>query len=139
VPQPTKIVKITDGTSKTFMIAEKYVRSDQYESSRYSDDRGWADGWDADSMRSACYYPINDGDAIGFTTMERYFGDQYVGSGSYNNLYNVLHFGSAHTSGINAAFADGSVHMIGFNVDVVVFNGLASRDGDESIPADAVL
>jgi prepilin-type N-terminal cleavage/methylation domain-containing protein/prepilin-type processing-associated H-X9-DG protein len=135
-----KTSKITDGTSKTFMISEKYIRSDAYEgpfagTNRNSDDRGWSDGFDGDIMRSSCFLPIHDGDSIGWGTMARYFDDDpstpYV-------LPNVLHFGSAHTGGINAVFADGSVHTISYDVDVVVFNALGSRNGDETIPADAV-
>ena len=60
---PTKISKITDGTSKTMLIAEKYIRTDLYTSgSPPSDDRGWADGWDPDMMRSTCIAPLNDSD-----------------------------------------------------------------------------
>ena len=52
-----KHADILDGTSKTFMIAEKYVRNDNYEGSfgavnKNSDDRGWNDGFDGDIMRS---------------------------------------------------------------------------------------
>jgi prepilin-type processing-associated H-X9-DG protein len=42
-------------------------------------------------------------------------------------------FGSAHPSGINALFGDGSIHMINFNVDVVLFNYLGGRNDDESV------
>jgi prepilin-type N-terminal cleavage/methylation domain-containing protein/prepilin-type processing-associated H-X9-DG protein len=139
VPQLVKVAQIIDGTSKTFMIAEKYVRSDQYDSSRHSDDRGWADGWDGDSIRTSCYLPISDGDPIGWRAdLERYFGDQYPNSGHFNDLYNVLHFGSPHTSGINAAFADGSVRALNYDIDVVVFNGLATRNGEEQLDLTAV-
>ena len=47
-------------------------------------------------------------------------------------LCNVIHFGSAHPGGINAVYADGSVHSISFDVDVEVFNALGSRNGDET-------
>jgi prepilin-type N-terminal cleavage/methylation domain-containing protein/prepilin-type processing-associated H-X9-DG protein len=133
--------RITDGTSKTFMIAEKYVRSDNYDGSmgginRASDDRGWTDGFDADIMRSSCFVPIQDGDPIGWdTTLGAYFDDD--GATPFAGFSNVNHFGSAHTSGINAVFADGSVHSFGYDIDAVVFNALGSRNGDESIPADA--
>ena len=138
VPQLINVAKITDGTSKTLMIAEKYVRNDQYESSRYSDDRGWADGWDADSMRTSCFAPRNDSDPIGWDPqLGPYFQDQALGSGGVNGLYNVVHFGSAHTAGIHAVFADCSVQMISYDIDVVVFNGLASRNGEEPLP-DAI-
>jgi prepilin-type N-terminal cleavage/methylation domain-containing protein len=142
VPQPTTVAKITDGTSKTFMIAEKYVRSDNYEGgeglARYSDDRGWADGWDADAMRSACFLPVNDSDPIGWGPLQNYFGDAFATTGPFQGLYNVLHFGSAHTGGIYAVFADGSVHVISYDVDVLVFNGLATRNGDELVDPAAV-
>jgi len=140
VTQLVKMAKIVDGTSKTFMIAEKYIRSDQYFANGYSDDRGWADGWDADSMRSACFLPLSDHDPQGWIGVlgDRYFGDTFSATGAWNNLYNVLHFGSAHTAGIQAVFADGAVRLLSYDIDVVVFNALASRDGEESIPSDAV-
>jgi prepilin-type N-terminal cleavage/methylation domain-containing protein/prepilin-type processing-associated H-X9-DG protein len=133
VPQPVKIAKITDGTSKTLLVSEKYVRSNNYEGDQqnhYSDDRGWSDGWDADQMRSTAFVPVRDSDPIGWDgpVLTKYFGDDFS-SGPVGGVYNVLQFGSPHTSGINAAFADGSVHSISFDVDVLVFNSLGTRNG----------
>jgi prepilin-type N-terminal cleavage/methylation domain-containing protein/prepilin-type processing-associated H-X9-DG protein len=137
-----KVAEITDGTSKTFMIAEKYVRSDNYEAgdaNKYSDDRGWYDGWDADAMRMACFSPVNDGDPIGWSVgLTNYFGDNGVAGAVLPNSWNVYHFGSAHTNGINAAYADGSVHSIGYEVDPVVFNHLAARNDGATDDASAV-
>lgn len=137
VPGLLKAAKITDGTSKTFMIAEKYVRNDNYEgpfdgSNRNSDDRGWTDGYDADIVRVSCYPPLNDGDSIGWdTALNRYFDDDP------NTLFggtNVLHhFGSAHTAGINAVYADGSVRSFAYDVDPIVFNALGTRNGEETV------
>ena len=136
-----KVASITDGTSKSLLIAEKYVRADAYEASdalRNSDDRGWYDGWDADAMRMACFTPINDADPIGFRTdVATYFADD----GSkypWNGSYNVYHFGSAHISGINAVYADGSVHSIHYDVDPVVFNGLAARNDGQVIDTSSL-
>jgi prepilin-type N-terminal cleavage/methylation domain-containing protein len=131
--QLVKPANVTDGTSKTLMVAEKYVRSDRYEGGTsakrpYSDDRGWSDGWDADQMRSTAFVPVSDGDSIGWGDLGKYFGDDFT-TGPFQGLYNVLHFGSAHTAGINAVFADGSVHTIGYDVDVLVFNSLGTRNG----------
>ena len=78
-----KHADILDGSSKTFMIAEKYVRNDNYEGSfagvnRNSDDRGWSDGFDADIARSSCFGPISDGDSVGWQTtppLTSYYGD----------------------------------------------------------------
>ena len=44
VPRATKPAQITDGLSKTLVIAEKYVRNDRYELGAQSDDHGWAEG-----------------------------------------------------------------------------------------------
>ena len=40
--------------------------------------------------------------------------------------------GSPHPGGFNAVFADGSVHTINFDVEVVVLNALGTRNGEES-------
>ena len=135
VPGPVKPAKITDGTSKTMMIAEKYVRSDEYDAGLNSDDAGWADGWDADTVRCTAWTPLNDGDSAGFSSD---VGDPYLadnGKGGWTTagngvtIYNVLHFGAAHTGGINAVFADGSVHTLAYDIDGLVFNALGTRAG----------
>jgi prepilin-type N-terminal cleavage/methylation domain-containing protein len=133
VQQPVTFAKITDGTSKTLLVGEKYVRNDNYvenQQNHYSDDRGWCDGWDADQMRSTCFLPVNDGDSIGWqdASLTRYFGDDFS-SGAVGGSWNVLQFGSPHTAGINAVFADGSVHMISYDIDILVFNSLGTRNG----------
>jgi prepilin-type N-terminal cleavage/methylation domain-containing protein len=135
-----KVAQITDGTSKTMMVAEKYVRSDNYEAdaAHYSDDRGWTDGWDPDQMRSTCFLPVADSDPIGWGDLKNYFGDNFGVTGAFPaGNFNVLHFGSAHTGGFNAVFADGSVHTIGYDVDAVVFNHLAARNDDAAIDSSA--
>jgi prepilin-type N-terminal cleavage/methylation domain-containing protein/prepilin-type processing-associated H-X9-DG protein len=133
VPHPVKPAQITDGMSKTMMIAEKYVRSDEYDAGLNSDDQGWSDGYDADSLRSTAFSPINDSEPIGWSTElgDRYFADPN-GAGlttSGITIYNCLHFGSAHTSGINCVFADGSVHSLNYDIDLVIFNALGTRAG----------
>jgi hypothetical protein len=35
-------------------------------------------------------------------------------------------------------FADGSVHTISYDVDPIVFNALGSRNGEETVPSDAI-
>jgi prepilin-type N-terminal cleavage/methylation domain-containing protein/prepilin-type processing-associated H-X9-DG protein len=138
-----KAAKITDGTSKTFMIAEKYVRNDNYEGpfdglNRNSDDRGWTDGYDADIMRSSCYPPVQDGDSIGWdANLGRYFDDDPSSNSSFGGTNVIHHFGSAHTSGINAVYADGSVRSFNYDVDSVVFNALGTRNGEEQISEEA--
>jgi prepilin-type N-terminal cleavage/methylation domain-containing protein len=119
---PTKMSKITDGTSKTMLIAEKYIRSDLYLGGSPSDDRGWADGWDPDTMRSTGIPPMNDAEVD-----NEYTGTPGISSGA--PCWYTLVLGSAHTGGYNAVFADGSVHTINYDVDIYVHNSLGTRNG----------
>ena len=127
LPSPVKIAKITDGTSKTLLVGEKYLRPDLYEGLiSWSDDQGWSDGWDLDDLRSTCFAPMSDGDGLGYSFPHNQSND-YFGS-----VADVVTFGSAHTGGFNAVFVDGSIHTISYDIDVVVFNGLGTRAGGET-------
>jgi prepilin-type processing-associated H-X9-DG protein len=134
-PDPVKASHITDGMSNTLVISEKVVRSDLIAGAitpsgavSYSDDRGWSDGWDPDTVRSTGFQPISDSDQgicyNGNSNIARYCTGQDA---------DVFFFGSSHPSGINAVFADGSVHPISFDVNVLVFNALGSRNGAENV------
>jgi prepilin-type N-terminal cleavage/methylation domain-containing protein/prepilin-type processing-associated H-X9-DG protein len=133
VPSPTKFAKITDGTAHTFIVGEKYVRPDLYDGGSKSDDKGWTDGWDLDAMRSTCFQPYQDSDGVGY---------QFQPMNGPNDLFgmdrDVYYFGSAHSGGFNVIFADGSIHTLNYDINVVLFNALATRAGDEVIDQSAV-
>ena len=60
-----------------------------------------------------------DGFAFSFTPLNGttdYFGE---------NL-DVIYFGAVHTAGLNAAFADGSVRTISYDIDSLNFNRLGA-------------
>ena len=46
--------------------------------------------------------------------------------------FNDLYFGSEHPSGAQFAFADGSVRFIDDDVDFTVYQGMATRSGNET-------
>lgn len=127
--RPVSFAKITDGASKTLMVGEKYLRPDLYSGGSFSDDRGWSDGWDPDTMRTTCFPPFKDNDPIGFDAATGQFFD------SGRNIY---WFGSAHTAGFNAVFADGSVHTINFDIDILIFNYLGDRRDGELVDLSQV-
>ena len=129
-PRPIKIAQITDGTSHTFLLGEKYVRSDMYEGGGYSDDHGWIEGWDPDAIRSTCFQPYQDSDGYQF---------QSLGTADiFGHDKDIPYFGSAHTGGFNGVFADGSIHTLNYDIDPVVFNALATRGGNEVIDTSAL-
>ncbi len=129
VPRATKPGKITDGTSHTLVIGEKLVRSDRYAGGGPSDDRGWSDGWDPDTVRTTAFPPLSDRDAAVCYNPSVQISKYCTGE----PFADVLFFGSAHSSGMNSAFADGSVQSISFDIDHIIFNALGTRNGREVI------
>jgi prepilin-type N-terminal cleavage/methylation domain-containing protein/prepilin-type processing-associated H-X9-DG protein len=128
VPYPTKFSGIIDGTSKSMMVAEKYIRYDLYAGGDASDDRGWTDGWDADTMRCTCIHPHNDGEIDPDHSPTPPL--------DHNASYYQLMLGSAHTGGFNAVFADGSVHTINYDIELYVLNALGTRNGTSAGAGD---
>jgi prepilin-type N-terminal cleavage/methylation domain-containing protein/prepilin-type processing-associated H-X9-DG protein len=111
---------IQDGTSNTMMIGEKFVPTNWYGGQWWADDDGPIEGWDPDIARStinsrAYFAP---GNPTRDTNLEDW-SDPFWNSGFV--------FGSAHPSGINALFADGSVRLIQYSVRPQVFNSLGHR------------
>ena len=101
-PDPIKPGQITDGLSNTLLVSEKVVRSDLSAGNMtpsgnfsYSDDRGWSDGWDPDTVRFTGYQPISDSDqSICFNS------NVAVSRYCTSDGADVLFFGSSHPSGI---------------------------------------
>jgi prepilin-type N-terminal cleavage/methylation domain-containing protein len=114
---------VTDGSAKTLLVSEKRLRPSEYSGVKSFnpgaggavafDDKGWADGWDFDNLRSTMFPIEPDG--------EDSRDDQTFGYA----------FGSAHSAGINALFCDTSVRMIQYDVDRETFNRYGHRfDGE---------
>jgi len=108
-----KVSHITDGTSKTMMVFEKRLVP-PYVPTKNDDEYGWANGWDADTVRVTVCVPYQD-------------SKQQVTS------HNAQHgtAGSAHAAGIHAVFADDSVRLIDYDIDLELFNCLAHRSDGE--------
>lgn len=142
-PTAIKPAQVTDGLSNTLVISEKVVRADLYEGQPapdpggggVSDDRGWSDGWDPDSVRFTGVPPISDSDQK--TCHHSNSGIQRTCIG-YGGEIPVLFFGSAHPVGVNAVYGDASAHFINFDIDHLVFNALGTRAGEETIDTSAL-
>ncbi len=111
---PIPLTHVKDGTSNTLMIAEKRLIPTQYTTGAWHDDRGWTDGWDPDIMRLS---------SAPFGPDIRAQGDQ--NSGTVGNI--GYHFGSAHATGMNCAFADGSVKFMPYVMNRINFSRMGHR------------
>jgi prepilin-type N-terminal cleavage/methylation domain-containing protein/prepilin-type processing-associated H-X9-DG protein len=123
VPRPVEIGQISDGTSNTMMVGEKYVRFDLHDVKSPSDDQGITEGWDPDVMRCTCARPLNDSQIDPeYTSVPPDFGP----------AFEAMMLGSSHPGGFNVVFADGSVRTINYDIDVVTLNYLGTRSGGEN-------
>jgi prepilin-type N-terminal cleavage/methylation domain-containing protein/prepilin-type processing-associated H-X9-DG protein len=119
---PGRLPEITDGTSSTVILAEKFVDTTRYRppqtnldppeagaspNSGFTDSGYWL-GWAWGTMRCTQSGPIRD---------------QRFQTTAWWQM-----FGSAHPSGINAAFADGSVRSIGYSIPNPIFQLVCRKD-----------
>lgn len=117
--EPATMGKIVDGTSKTIAVGEKAVYTTLYDAGDWHDDIGWTDGWDPDIMRYTGYPPVAD-----------------MPQGAPGNPGGELgyYFGSAHSAGIHAVFADGHVQSIEYGIDLYAFNLMGHRNDGQANP-----
>jgi prepilin-type N-terminal cleavage/methylation domain-containing protein len=119
-PGNAKVKDIADGLSKTMMVFEKRLMSPYVPGSK-DDDEGWSSGWDFDTVRTTYCLPVQD------SPLEIVDNNDPTSKASWRSP------GSAHAAGINAVFADGSVSLIGYDVDPETFNCLGHRSDGEAI------
>jgi type II secretory pathway pseudopilin PulG len=116
-----KIIDITDGVSNTYLCGEKYVGPDWYAAGTSGgDDQGWDLGFDFDVNRFVT-------NASGFWPRQ----DQ-AGYDSY------FAFGSAHSTGFQMAFCDGSAQMISFSIGMETHRRLGNRKDGKVVDAKAL-
>jgi hypothetical protein len=100
------IGKIADGTSKTLLIAEKYLQSIHYDTGLSgSDNETWCTGHNNDMFRTTYFPPFQDNPT----------------------LNNNVSFGSAHGAGFHISRCDGSVDVLEYGVDPWVFSAMGHR------------
>jgi prepilin-type N-terminal cleavage/methylation domain-containing protein/prepilin-type processing-associated H-X9-DG protein len=126
-----RLAQITDGTSKTALIGEKYMNPNRYEDgSDLADDQNLFVGHDTDTIRytgqrnptsqvAEAYEPLQDLSGRDPPTVNLPgVGDQEPG------------FGSAHSGSMNMAMCDGSVQSIEYEIEEIVYYRYGGRDDD---------
>jgi prepilin-type N-terminal cleavage/methylation domain-containing protein/prepilin-type processing-associated H-X9-DG protein len=112
-----KMAEITDGTSNTYLVGEKYLNpNDYFTGDCYSDDESAFSGDDWDQTRWTITPPRQD--TQGYADM------------------NI--FGSAHAGNFNMAFCDGSVHPVNYSIDSIVHQYLGNRRDGKMIDAKKI-
>jgi type II secretory pathway pseudopilin PulG len=103
---------LRDGLSNVYLLGERFIpRNQAFTSSATGNRHGWAVGFDDDSIRFTAAVPSGDSDdaAAGFEGR----------------------FGGSHAGVFPMAMADGSVHMIPFDIDPTTHRRLGHRKDGE--------
>ena len=130
---------ITDGTSNTLLLGEKWLRPDQYRIGAWMDDHNLVSSLDQDHMRLADVIPVRD-------TMKHPTTGATVAAGDNNPCCDYWRdpltrlpsprlgsfFGGPHPGGMNCLLADGSVRLISWQVTQVNFFRLGHK-GDGNV------
>jgi prepilin-type N-terminal cleavage/methylation domain-containing protein/prepilin-type processing-associated H-X9-DG protein len=100
------IRNVIDGTSRTYLIGERYLNPADYEN---GEDRGdnetWCTGYNNDNFRNTRLPPLQD--TFGFASWTR--------------------FGSVHSGVFNMSFCDGHVEAISYDIDARVHRSHGNR------------
>ena len=121
-----RIAKVTDGTNNTLMIGEKLLGTHNYfDGGDWGDDNGAFLGHDYDNVRWTWASPSSPQ------------SDNYAPMQDRIGVHFPYLFGSAHTAGMHAVLADGSVHVISYSIDPIVFSRLGNRRDGQPISLDA--
>ncbi len=109
----TRVASITDGLSNTYLIGEKSLSPDYYQTGQSGgDDDTLTEGANCDNLRSTLYLPVAD----------------QPGSDA------CFMFGSAHTGGFNMSLCDGSVRSISYSIEATAHQYLGNRK--DGVPID---
>jgi len=118
---------ITDGTSNTYFVGEKYLNPDfYYNGEDHGDNEFLFCGYDNESHRLTW---CNEGNLADPANL--YYAPKQDTPGEEN----WLRFGSAHASGFNMGFCDGSVQSMSYSIDVAIHHRLGNRK--DNLPIDA--
>ena len=105
--------EVSDGTSNTYMMGEKYIAVEHYMSGEDAgDDQNFMSGDDVDLHRWTAEPPMKDQQGVS----------------------NVFIFGSAHPGGFNMGFVDGSTHFVNYSISPEAHRLMGSRSDGNVVP-----
>jgi prepilin-type N-terminal cleavage/methylation domain-containing protein/prepilin-type processing-associated H-X9-DG protein len=122
------ITMITDGTSNTYLLGEKYVNPDYYLAGL-----DWGDDWSMlTGQQDDAFRCVGWPDA---TSPSGYFPAAPLQDQPGNMAPSAYSFGSAHSGGLNMSLCDGSVRFISYTIDPEMHRRLGNREDGLQIDA----
>ena len=125
------IRQITDGTSKTYLIGEKYIPVAQYETSiDWGDNETWCTGFNNDNFRATGR--LKGGEIVEATPVPDSTPEDSLRDGDVRTW--TWRFGGPHAGGWQVAYCDGSVDTVSYDIDWQVHRDLGNRaDGNVAV------
>jgi prepilin-type N-terminal cleavage/methylation domain-containing protein/prepilin-type processing-associated H-X9-DG protein len=113
-----KIRQISDGLSKTYLVGEKYLNTDDYETGNDAADNEFLYvGYDNDMYKTSAKEPAADGTIV---------------DANNKPVADSNRWGAAHLGGFQMVFCDGSVHTLPYDIDMDTHKNLGNRrDGNQ--------
>jgi prepilin-type N-terminal cleavage/methylation domain-containing protein len=143
IRNPISIEHISDGTSNTLMVAEKFVSTQLYAPADTSPGGGLTGGYSGQWGDLGGMYASNSWDTVRFSrntprqddANQNFDGSSVAGwTRPAGNNGSMNFFGSAHPGGFQAVLCDGSVRSISYNIDRDrALRPLTTRAGGEVI------
>jgi prepilin-type N-terminal cleavage/methylation domain-containing protein/prepilin-type processing-associated H-X9-DG protein len=131
---PITLVSITDGTSNTVMVCEKWLHPRQWGNDG-GDNEAWVNaGWDEDVVRiGGGTFTYTNPVTNTTVTIPRTPQPDYLAPNPSSGAVWNQQFGSSHTNGVNTLMCDGSVRLVPFEVNATVWSAACSRNGGETL------
>jgi prepilin-type processing-associated H-X9-DG protein len=123
---------VSDGSSNTFLIGERYHRDAVYDRITRLNNLGFGNPIGLWGMWGKVHSPLTMGTHMLSTPVPINY--QVPPSGGEAEIDNRLcAFGSGHPGGANFAFADGSVRFLSDHTDLPTLQALSTRAGSEVV------
>lgn len=124
-----KVSQVSDGTSHTYAVGEKYINPDFYEADGQNTTTDPGDDW---SM-----YAGQQDDVVRTTHYQPAVSIDYSPTQDRAGLTSNWRFGSTHPGGFLMAMCDGSVQAISYDIDPEVHRRMGNRHDGEVVSVDA--
>jgi prepilin-type processing-associated H-X9-DG protein len=137
-----RLAQITDGTSNTLLLGEKWMRPDQYLYGAWNDDHNLLSSLDPDILRLGLLPPVRDTNNNPVTgqrvdaTINNQCCDWWRDPPTSTTQRLGSRFGGGHPGAMSALFADGSVRGINFNIDAITFAAICNKGEGAAINLD---